>query len=155
MASQASGSISNECVFCLRQDWSYTCDAITDSEAGESYLKNHKICFNSLRVVYLSNKSLKTKGCCYCKGIYNSACNKREEKETIETRQICINLVRKWFYYEQLKFMLLTKEAIRRLNESFYLIQDPSQVFFHNVSILGCSSWQSEWKTLNIFGNKN
>ena len=71
MASQASRSISNECVFCLRQDWSYTCDAITDSEAGESYLKNHKICFNSLRVVYLSNKSLKTKGCCYCKGIYN------------------------------------------------------------------------------------
>ena len=59
---------------------------ITDTEARKIYLKNHKRCFNSLREGHLSNKCLKTKECYYCKEIHNSAiCNKREERETIET----------------------------------------------------------------------
>ena len=49
--------------------------------------KNYKGCFNCLR--NLRDKCSKTKGWYYCKGIHNPAiCNKREEKETIETRQI-------------------------------------------------------------------
>ena len=87
MGSQASRSISNKFVFCLRQDsLPDICDVINDSEAWESYLKNHKRCFNCLREDHLSSRWLKTKGCYYYKGIHNSAIfNKREEKETMET----------------------------------------------------------------------
>ena len=33
LASQASKSISNKCIFCLGQHWSDKCDVITNSEA--------------------------------------------------------------------------------------------------------------------------
>ena len=70
----------------MGQHWSDKCDVITDTEARKIYLKNNKRCLNCLREGNLSNKCLKTKGCYYCKGIHNSAiCNKREERETIET----------------------------------------------------------------------
>ena len=56
LASQASKSISNKCVFSLGQHWSDKCDVITDTEARKSYLKNHKRWFNCLKQVHLSNK---------------------------------------------------------------------------------------------------
>ena len=42
LASQASKSISNKCVFCLGQYWLDKCDVITNTEARKIYLKNHK-----------------------------------------------------------------------------------------------------------------
>ena len=78
LASQASKNISSKCIFCLVH-WSDKCDVMTGTEAGKIYLKNHKRCFNCLSEGHLSNRY-------YCKGIHNSAiCNKREERETIET----------------------------------------------------------------------
>lgn len=57
----------------------------TDYEARKSCLKNHKKCFNCLRVSFLSNKCLKN----YDKEIHNSAiCNNQEEMEPLETTSI-------------------------------------------------------------------
>ena len=67
-------------------------------------MKNHKRCFNCLREGHLSKKSLKTKWCYYCKVIHN--CNKREKKEAL---QICLHLIRKWFYYKQVYVVKITK----------------------------------------------
>ena len=84
----------------------------------KSYLKNCKRCFNCLREGHLSIKCLKNEGCYYCKRIHNSAiCNKREEKEIIETTSSLSSSNKEMILLQTAEVcMLLTKGTIKRLN---------------------------------------
>ena len=158
LASQASKSISNKCVFGLGQHWSDKCNVITNTKTRKIYLKNHKICFNCLREGHLSNKRLKTKGFYYCKGIHNSAiCNKREERKIIETTSN-LSSSNKEMTLPQTAEVYVVNERKNKEIKLKVLFDSGSEKSFLSQRAYACLHLPTictENLKINTFGNKN
>ena len=67
------------CAFCKDDHWSDRRSVITEMEDKKILLRNHKRCSICLNQVHISQNCLKNNGCCFCKGLNNSAiCNNRD-----------------------------------------------------------------------------